>query len=240
VTGDKKVRFINHTFDCVDAFPRNEKVDVVIRPEDVHITSEEGAMASGKIVSKVFKGIHYEYIMMVGRNELTIVDTRNLEVDKVYGFNIEPDGIHIMKKELTANIYNDAYIDKNNRVVISECGFECDITSLVPGSVVDEEGYVVAHDGTRYDFTDADVKAEIGLKNIEILDDEEAGNVKGEIVSIIYKGDHYQLTVRTEQDEDFVLDTEYTYDENDLVGLSVNAQDIKLTLKGEAKKYAKK
>ena len=240
VTGDKKVRFINHTFDCVDAFPRNEKVDVVIRPEDVHITSEEGAMASGKIVSKVFKGIHYEYIMMVGRNELTIVDTRNLEVDKVYGFNIEPDGIHIMKKELTANIYNDAYIDKNNRVVISECGFECDITSLVPGSVVDEEGYVVAPDGTRYDFTDADVKAEIGLKNIEILDDEEAGNVRGEIVSIIYKGDHYQLTVRTEQDEDFVLDTEYTYDENDLVGLSVNAQDIKLTLKGEAKKYAKK
>lgn len=47
-------------------------------------------------------------------------------------------------------------------------------------------------------------------------------------------GDHYQLTIRTENDEDFVLDTEYTYDENDLVGLRVKPQDIKLTLKGEA------
>jgi spermidine/putrescine transport system ATP-binding protein len=178
--------------------------------------------------------------MMVGRNELVIVDTRDLKVDETYGFNIEPDGIHIMKKELTANIYNDAYIDKENRVVISESPFECDITSLVAGSVVDSEGYVVGPDGTRYDFTDADVRAEIGLTDIEILDDEEAGIVKGEIVSIIYKGDHYQLTIRTAEDEDFVLDTEYTYDENDLVGLKVRPQDIKLTLKGEAKKYAKK
>jgi len=176
----------------------------------------------------------------VGRNELVIVDTRDLNVDETYGFNIEPDGIHIMKKELTANIYNDAYIDKNNRVVISECAFECDITSLVQGSIVDSEGYVVGPDGIRYDFTDADVCAEIGLKDIEILDDEEAGIVKGEIVSIIYKGDHYQLTIRTAQDEDFVLDTEYTYDENDLVGLNVRPQDIKIKLKGEAKKYAKK
>ena len=105
---------------------------------------------------------------------------------------------------------------------------------------MDEEGYVVGPDGVRYDFTDADVSAEIALDRIEILDDEQSGVVSGEIVSIIYKGDHYQLTVRTPEDEDFVLDTEYTYDENDLVGLLVKPGDIKLTLKGEAKKYAKK
>ena len=240
VTANKKVRFINHVFDCVDEFPINEKVDVVIRPEDVVITEPEGAMAKGRIVSKVFKGIHYEYIMMVGRNELVIVDIRNLETGKEYGINIEPDGIHIMKKELLANVYNDAYIDKNNKVVISEAAFECDITSLVPGSRIDEEGYIVGPDGTQYDFTDADVIAEIALTDIEILDDDDAGTVKGEIVSIIYKGDHYQLTIRTAQDEDFVLDTEYTYDENDLVGLRVKPEDIKLTLKAEAKKYVKK
>ena len=240
VTGDKKVRFINHTFDCVDEFPKNEKVDVVIRPEDVHITKEGEGMGSGKIVSKIFKGIHYEYIMMVGRNELVVVDTRNFEVGKTYFFDIEPDGIHIMKKELTANIYNDAYIDKNNCVVISETPFPCDITTLVKDSVLDDEGYVVGPDGTKYDFTDADVVATIGLDAIEILDDDESGIVSGEIVSIIYKGDHYQLTIRTSEDEDFVLDTEYTYDENDLVGLNVKPEDIKLKLKGEAKKYAKK
>ncbi len=238
--GDRRVRFINNTFDCVDDFDRNEKVDIVIRPEDVHIIPEENATKKGKIVSKIFKGIHYEYIMMVGRNELVVVDTRNLEVDKTYGFEIEPDGIHIMKKELTENVYNDAYIDKNNRVVISEAAFDCDITQLVQGSKVEDDGYVVGPDGTVYDFTDADVVAKIGLDKIEILDDDEAGTVRGSIVSIIYKGDHYQLTVRTSEDEDFVLDTEYTYDENDLVGISVKPENIRLTLKGEAKKYAKK
>ena len=238
--GDMKVRFINHTFDCVDEFPKNEKVDIVIRPEDVHIKEDGEGMAKGKIVSKIFKGIHYEYILMVGRNELVVVDTRSFEVGKTYMFDIEPDGIHIMKKELTANVYNDAYIDKNNCVVISEAPFPCDITSLVQGSSVDEEGYVVGPDGTKYDFTDADVVATIGLDAIEILDDEESGIVRGEIVSIIYKGDHYQLTIRTAEDEDFVLDTEYTYDENDLVGLNVKPEDIKIKLKGEAKQYAKK
>ena len=238
--GDRRVRFINNVFDCVDDFDRNEKVDIVIRPEDVHIVPEENAPKKGKIVSKIFKGIHYEYIMMVGRNELVVVDTRNLEVDKTYGFEIEPDGIHIMKKELTENVYNDAYIDKNNRVVISGSAFECDITKLVQGSRVDDEGYVVGPDGTLYDFTDADVVAKIGLDAIEILDDADAGAAKGTIVSIIYKGDHYQLTVRTADDEDFVLDTEYTYDENDLVGISVKPYNIRLRLKGEAKKYAKK
>ena len=241
VTAPRKVRFINNVFCCVDDFPVNEKVDVVIRPEDVHLTENtEGVMARGIVVSKIFKGIHYEYILMVGRNELVVVDTRNLEEGREYGINIEPDGIHIMKKELLANVYEDAYIDKNNRVVISGAAFDCDITSLVPSSYVDEDGYVVSPDGTRYDFTDASVTARIGLTDIEILDNAESGTVSGEIVSIIYKGDHYQLTIRTPEDEDFVLDTEYTYDENDLVGLSVKAEDISLTLRGEAKKYAKR
>ena len=127
-----------------------------------------------------------------------------------------------------------------NRVVISDAAFPCDITKLVTGSRLDDDGYVIGPDGTLYDFTDADVQAKIGLDAIEILDDDEAGIVRGTIVSIIYKGDHYQLTVRTAEDEDFVLDTEYTYDENDLVGISVKPENITLTLKGEAKKYAKK
>ena len=240
VTGNRQVRFINNIFECVDNFPVNDKVDVVIRPEDVHITENPQSDKKGRLISKIFKGIHYEYIMMVGRNELVVVDTRNFETGKEVGFDIEPDGIHIMKKELLSNVYEDAYIDKNNKVVISEAPFECDITQLVEGSHIDSEGYLIGPEGTVYDFTDADVRAEIPLDKIEILDDEDAGTVKGVIVSIIYKGDHYQLTVRTPQDEDFVFDTEYTYDENDLVSLRTNPADIKLTLKAEAKKYAKK
>ena len=72
-----------------------------------------------------------------------------------------------------------------------------------------------------------------------LIDNEEDGTVSGEIISIIYKGDHYQIIVRTEEDEDFVIDTEYTWNENDKVSIKVDPKKIKLRLKQEAKNYVK-
>ncbi len=235
-----KVRFLGHVFDALDEFDKNEKVDVVVRPEDVKLVPPGQGMLDGKLISKIFKGIHYEYTLMVGHSEVIIQDTRNLEINCDAGIIIEPDGIHIMKKELTANVYDDAYIDKNNNVIISDFAFPCDVTKLVPGSKLDSEGYVIGPDGTVYDFTDADIKATIGLGDIEIMDNIEESTAWGNIVENIYKGDHYMVTVRTQQDEDFTLDTVYTYDAGDQVGIRVKPELIGLTLKGEAKKYAKK
>ena len=212
MVGDKKIRFLNHVFDCVDEFPIHEKVDVVLRPEDIKLGAPGEGMVDGKLTSKVFKGVHYEYVLMVGRSEVVIQDTRNLDINCVASISVVPFDIHIMKKEFVSNMY-EAYIDKNNKVVISEEPFDCDVTQLIPGSTLDEDGYLVDKDGKLYDLTDADVKVEIGLKDIEIVDDEEEGNITGEIVSIIYKGDHYQVIVRTEEDEDFVVDTEYTWND---------------------------
>ena len=239
IVGDKKVRFLNHVFDCVDEFPTNEKVDVVLRPEDIKISEAGSGMVDGKITSKTFKGVHYEYIMMVGRNEVVIQTIKNYEENQVYSISIKPDDIHIMAKEFQINRYTDAWIDKNNNVVISEEPFECDITQLVPGSHVDEEGYVIGHDGKKYDFNDADVIAEVEMTDIEVIDNEEDGTVSGTIISIIYKGDHYQIIVRTEEEEDFVIDTEYTWNEFDKVSLKIEPSKIKLRLKQEAKEYVK-
>ena len=238
IVGNKKVRFLNHNFDCVDDFAINEKVDVVLRPEDIILGEQDEGMVNGKLVSKTFKGVHYEYVMMVGRSEVVIQSTDNIDINKIASFKIDPNNIHIMKKEFVSNKY-DAWIDKNNKVVISEEAFECDITQLIPNSHVDEEGYLVDPQGVKYDLTDADVTAEIDLKNIEVIDNEEDGVVSGEIISIIYKGDHYQIIVRTDEDEDFVIDTEYTWNEHDMVSLKVKPEDIKLTIKGEVKNYVK-
>ena len=239
IVGDKKVRFLNHVFDCVDEFPTNEKVDVVLRPEDIKISEAGSGMVDGKITSKTFKGVHYEYIMMVGRNEVVIQTIKNYEENEVYSISIKPDDIHIMAKEFQINRYTDAWIDKNNNVVISEEPFECDITQLVQGSHVDEEGYVIGPDGKKYDFNDADVIAEVEMTDIEVIDNEEDGTVSGTIISIIYKGDHYQIIVRTEEEEDFVIDTEYTWNEFDKVSLKIEPSKIKLRLKQEAKEYVK-
>ena len=110
---------------------------------------------------------------------------------------------------------------------------------IVKGWSSDKKYCVTDEKGIRYDLTDADVVCEIGLKDIEVIDNEEDGVVSGEIISIIYKGDHYQIIVRTDEDEDFVIDTEYTWNENDLVSLKVKPKDIKLTLKQEVKNYVK-
>ena len=231
--GDRKVRFMGKTFECVDDFDVNEKVDVVVRPEDVFLMDEDKGQVKGKIISSIFKGIHYEMVMLVGKTEVVIQDTIERKVGETASIFIKPSDIHIMKKEFSTNKF-DGYITKYNTVVFGDGEFECDVTQLYPNSFVDEEGYLITADGDKIDLTDVDVNVEVGLKDIEISDHEEDGGAIGNIVSIIYKGDHYQLIVRTEEnEEDFVFDTEDTWNENDRVSVIIKKENIKLTLKQE-------
>lgn len=230
-----KVRFLGHVFQCVDHFEKNERVDVVIRPEDVKIVPVEEGMVSGKLVSKIFKGVHYEYVMMVGKNEVLIQDTRDFPIRKEVGIMIEPDLIHIMKKEYTCNEFN-GYINKRNEVVIADGAFECDVTQLIKNSHVDDEGYLVDEKGTQFDLNDRDVIVNIDFDSIEITDNDEDGIVYGTIISSIYKGDHYQIIIRSEyEEEDFIVDTEYNYNENERVGIIIPKEKIRIRFKPEGK-----
>ncbi len=236
IVGDKKVKFIGNTFDCVDDFKLNEKVDVVVRPEDVFLMDEGKGQVKGKIISSIFKGVHYEMVMKVGKSEVVIQDTIERKVGEKVSIFIKPDDIHIMEKEFSSNKY-DGYITKRNTVCFGDGEFECDVTQLYPNSILDEEGYLITSEGERIDLTDVDVNVEVGLKDIEISDHEEDGGAVGNIVSMIYKGDHYQLIVRTdENEEDFVFDTEDTWNENDRVSVIIPKDKIKLTLKQETKR----
>ncbi len=238
IVDDNHVIFLNHRFECVDKFPKNEKVDVVLRPEDIYLLESGKGMVDGFLVNKVFKGVHYEYTMMIGKYEVIIQDTQDFEINKPASMLIKPFDIHIMNKEFTSNKYL-GYIDKHNNVCFADGSFECDITQLLPGSTIDEEGYLVGPDKKIYDLNDADVKVEVPLNGIEIIDNEEDGVISGEIVSMIYLGDHYQIIIRTKEDEDFVVDTDYTWNENDRVSVRIDPKNIKLTLTSEVSKYAK-
>ncbi len=236
IVGDKKVRFIGHTFDCVDEFEKNEKVDVVVRPEDIFLMDEDKGQVKGKIISSIFKGVHYEMVMQVGRSEVVIQDTIERKVGECVSLFLKPEDIHIMEKEFSSNVY-DGYITKKNTVCFGDGEFEADLTQLYEGSTLDEEGYLITKEGESIDLTDVDVKVEVGLKDIEISDDENLGGAVGNIISMIYKGDHYQLIVRTEEnEEDFVFDTEDTWNENDRVSIIIPKDKIKLALKVENKR----
>ncbi len=226
-----KVKFINHTFDCVDDFPLNEKVDVVVRPEDVVIVKAGTGAVDGTITSTIFKGVHYEMVFTVGKTEIVIQDTVEHKVGENVGIKIDPESIHIMAKEFVSNVY-DGYITKKNTVCFADGEFECDVTQLYPNSHLDDEGYLITEKGEKIDLTDVDVTVEVGLKDIEIIDNDEDGDACGSIVSIIYKGDHYQIIIRTdEEEEDFVVDTEYTWNENDRVSVKIPKDKIVMKLK---------
>lgn len=61
---DKKVRFDDITFDCVDVgFKENEPVDVVIRPEDIDIVPVDQGKMTATVENVLFKGVHYEVMV---------------------------------------------------------------------------------------------------------------------------------------------------------------------------------
>ena len=230
VVGKLKVKFCGVTFDCLDDFEINDLVDVVVRPEDIKICPPADGQLKGTIISTVFKGVHYEITVQVGKFEIVIQSTSCAEVGANIGMRIAPDGIHLMRKVYTVNKYRGT-ITKNNTVKFGDGEFECDVTSLYPASRLDEEGYIVTAQGERIDLTDVEVDVEVGTHDIEMSDDKTLGGVVGNIISMIYKGDHYRYIVRTEEnEEDYVLSCPDLWNTGDRVSLIIPKEKIKLTL----------
>ncbi|MBR2294584.1 MAG: ABC transporter ATP-binding protein [Clostridiales bacterium] len=102
---DFEVTFAGSTFECVDPlFPEMEegkvnKVDVVVRPEDIYVKEENENYINGTVISIVFKGVHYE-IMVEGDNGVMwmIHDVDPVTVGQRVGLTLDPDDIHIMRK----------------------------------------------------------------------------------------------------------------------------------------------
>lgn len=235
---DYFVRFCGKEFPCEDAgFEKDEPVDVVVRPEDVNIVAPGKGTLTGKVTSVIFKGIHYQILVQCGRNEIEIQSTVAPAVGETVGMNIEPNGIHVMKKKFRVNKFSGV-ITKKNTVEFGDGEFDCDVTQLYPGSRLDEEGYLITAKGEKLDLTDTEVNVEIGLHDIEMSDNPDEGGAQGHIISLIYKSEYYRYIVRTENEEDYVLACEDLWNENDFVSLVIPRDKIKLTLKNpeESKK----
>jgi len=95
---DYLVHFGGYDFECVDkGFKENEEIDVVIRPEDIVLTSKTENCITGIVDIITFKGVHYEIIVMVEEKEYIIHSTDPVEVGAVVSLTFDPDEIHVMK-----------------------------------------------------------------------------------------------------------------------------------------------
>lgn len=231
VVGKLKVKFCGATFDCLDDYEKNQLVDVVVRPEDIKLCAPADGQLKGNVISSVFKGVHYEITVQIGKFEIVVQSTSTAPVGNVIGLRIEPDGIHLMEKVYTVNRY-DGVITKNNTVKFGDGEFCCDVTSLYAGSTLDDEGYLVTSSGEKLDLTGVEVEVEVDTHDITMTDDKDAGGACGNIISMIYKGDHYRYIVRTEEnEEDYVFSCPDLWNTGDLVGIIIAPDKIKMKLK---------
>jgi spermidine/putrescine transport system ATP-binding protein len=209
---DKLVSFLGHEFECVDSgFGENVPVDVVIRPEDVYILNNTtSSMFTGTVQSCIFKGVHYEIVVLTENGyEILIQDYNAFEVGSEVGMIIKPVDIHVMEKERTTNTFVGKMLDKTH-VEILDTSFLCEEMEGIEG-------------GEK-------VKVEVPFNKVDLMDNEEDGNLLGDVRFILYKGNHYHLTVRTETGENIYVDTNDVWDNRDLVSVRILPEDLKITL----------
>ncbi len=97
---DKLVSFCGRKFECVDTgFLPDEKVDVVIRPEDLKVVDAKDGLLCGVVKSCIFKGVHYEMCVSANDFDFLVHSTLASEPGSMVGLNVVPFDIHIMHKE---------------------------------------------------------------------------------------------------------------------------------------------
>lgn len=238
MTGEKRVKILGKEFTCLDDFPIHDRVDVVIRPEDIKLsTTQKEDSFEGFIDSKVFKGIFFQYSIMVGKEEVIVKSIKDFAEKSNIFLTLIPDSMHIMKKQLSTNVFTDIQIDKNNNAVIDDVPFEVNITQLLANSNVDEDGYLVVGN-SKYDLTGFKVTATVKPEDIQITDDISSSQIGATVISQVYKGDHYLIIARTDdEEEDFIISTPYPFNVGDTVGISIPKDKITLRAKGDISEY---
>ena len=208
---DKLVEFAGHEFECVDeGFGENIDVDVVVRPEDIYITNKvESAQFTAKVKSCTFKGVHYEMYVDTDKGyELMIQDYNAFEPDTEVGLIIRPADIQVMHKERSVNTFEGEIISEN-KVKFLNAEWECEPqTEFEAGQKV---------------------QVSVNFSSVDLIDHPEDGTLEGEVYFLLYKGNHYHLTVMTDHREYIWVDTNDIWDKGDLVGINIAPKDIKIT-----------
>lgn len=208
---DRKVNFIGHDFDCVDeGFGENVPVDVVVRPEDIYIMNNlEKAQFTGVVRSCIFKGVHYEMTVMTDEGfEVIIQDYNAFEVGSKVGMLIKPGDIQVMKKERVCNEF-EGEMSSDTSVEFMDLDIDC---------------------GPRPGLAKGDrVKVAFDFDKVDLLDNMEEGQAEGNVSFILYKGDHYHLTIKTAEGHQLWVDTNDVWDKNDIVGIRLMPEDLSIT-----------
>ena len=230
MTGKYRVRFCGAEFVCVDDVEHGTMIDAVVRPEDVMLTTPEQGTIRGKVTSVIFKGVHYEITVLSGKNEIVIQSTKKAQEGSDVGILIEPEGIHIMLAEDVMNRIETG-LNKDYTLQFLNGVLSCDLTELIPNASYNSDGILIDAHGDVIDVETVRIIVSVKPECIEMSDDKEAGLLCGHIINLIYKGDHYSYVVRTDEDEDFIVDDEDLWNMDDYVSLMIPKECFEYAVK---------
>ena len=196
------IHFAHHDFVCHDDHESGTRLDVVIRPEDVVLTTPDKGRFTGEVISCLFCGKFYEVAVLSDKNEIEAHILHELTPGTKVGIDFTADTIHTMPKDLKVNHYIGT-IDKDGWL------------ELTDGRIPVKEKEPKAHpEGTR-------LKMYFPSKLAKLSDDSEEGYFQGNIISIIYKGDHYNYRVLSENKVEYSVDDEDLWNIGDFVSVVV-------------------
>ena len=207
ITGEHEVSIMDVSFSHSENFPLGDRVDVVVRPEAVRLTAPEQGRIQGEVYSSVFKGIAYEITVYVGRSEIVAHSPVWMEQGMEVGIDIKPWGIHVMPYNDRINHYT-GILDEELRLLLPDGSIRLEEKMIFP------QGRPQQTEGVRVQFF-----FEPG--DAALSDDPKEGLVQGNIINIIYKGDHYKYKVRSKNDVDYYVDDEWLWNMGDYVSVIV-------------------
>ncbi len=230
MTGKCKARFCGAEFTCVDDIAEGTHITAVVRPEDINVTEPSKGTIQGIVSSVIFKGMHYEITVESGKNEIVIQSVFSQKVGERVGMVVDPDNIHVMIAEDHTNFFM-ATIDKDHKLEYNDHYLDVDLTKIIRGSTISENGKILDANGDEIDIKRTRIQISIQPQEISMTDDVELGLVTGHISNLIYKGDHYSYVIHTDLEQDFVVDDEYLWNMDDHVGLIMPIEKMKFTVK---------
>lgn len=228
MAANRQARFADAIFDCVDDFEKGTKIDAVIRPEDVEVVEPGKGQLTGVVSSADFKGTFYITFVQCGQFEMELHCLQQLKEGQTVGLYVKPDNIHIIPYDNTINHYEGTLggiSDGLLRVEFADIKWDIDPAAVYPDAVVegdvlkDKSGKVIETNGVK-------IIAYIPPESCEMSDDIKAGDVSGQIISFYYIGDHYSYTVRSKDEEDYIVDDEDLWNQDDMVSITADRSKV--------------
>ncbi|MFC6038170.1 ABC transporter ATP-binding protein [Paenisporosarcina macmurdoensis] len=116
---DYRVQFGGKEFACTDkGLHANEKVDIVIRPEDLEITTIDRGKMTVKVDTQLFRGVHFELSTFdADGNEWLVHSTKKAAVGEEIGLDFDEEAIHVMRLNETEEEFDkrlESYGEQQN------------------------------------------------------------------------------------------------------------------------------